>query len=184
MAAKQLHAEAQYQLATHMEHRRGIQQVEPRKMAAWYQLAAKKGYTQVLWLDAKENKHVEEVGTSNIFFYINGQLVTPPLEGTILPGITRDSVLQIARSWGLDVVERPISIDEVVKGCKDGSLKEMFATGTAAVISPVGEICYKEKDFQVADGQTGELAQKLYDEITGIQYGRKEDPFGWRVRIA
>ena len=148
------------------------------------QLAAKKGYTQVLWLDAKENKHVEEVGTSNIFFYINGQLVTPPLEGTILPGITRDSVLQIARSWGLDVVERPISIDEVVKGCKDGSLKEMFATGTAAVISPVGEICYKEKDFQVADGQTGELAQKLYDEITGIQYGRKEDPFGWRVRIA
>ncbi len=148
------------------------------------QLAAKKGYTQVLWLDAKENKHVEEVGTSNIFFYINGQLVTPPLEGTILPGITRDSVLQIARSWGLDVVERPISIDEVVKGCKDGPLKEMFATGTAAVISPVGEICYKEKDFQVADGQTGELAQKLYDEITGIQYGRKEDPFGWRVRIA
>lgn len=148
------------------------------------QLAAKKGYTQVLWLDAKENKHVEEVGTSNIFFNIDGQLVTPPLGGTILPGITRDSVLQIARSWGLDVLERQISIDEVVQGCKDGSLQEMFATGTAAVISPVGEICYKEKDFQVADGQTGELAQKLYDEITGIQYGLKEDPFSWRLRIA
>jgi len=148
------------------------------------QLAAKKGYTQVLWLDAKENKHVEEVGTSNIFFNIDGQLVTPPLGGTILPGITRDSVLQIARSWGLDVLERQISIDEVVQGCKDGSLQEMFATGTAAVISPVGEICYKEKDFQVADGQTGELAQKLYDEITGIQYGLKEDPFGWQLRIA
>ena len=148
------------------------------------QLAAKKGYTQVLWLDAKENKHVEEVGTSNIFFNIDGQLVTPPLGGTILPGITRDSVLQIARSWGLDVLERQISIDEVVQGCKDGSLQEMFATGTAAVISPVGEICYKEKDFQVADGQTGELAQKLYDEITGIQYGLKKDPFGWRLRIA
>jgi branched-chain amino acid aminotransferase len=147
------------------------------------QLAAKKGYTQVLWLDAKDKKHVEEVGTSNIFFKIDDQLVTPPLGGTILPGITRDSVLQIARSWGLDVLERPISIDKVVKGCEDGSLKEMFATGTAAVISPVGEICYKEKDFQVADGQTGELAKKLYDEITGIQYGRKEDPFGWRVRI-
>jgi branched-chain amino acid aminotransferase len=147
------------------------------------QQAGSKGYTQVLWLDAKENKYVEEVGTSNIFFVIGEELVTPPLGGTILPGITRDSVLQLTRRWGLNVAERSISIEEVIDGCKSGSLKEMFATGTAAVISPVGEICYKEEDFRVADGKTGELSQKLYDEITGIQYGRKENPFCWRVRI-
>lgn len=148
------------------------------------QQAAAKGYTQVLWVDAKERKYVEEVGTSNIFFYINDELLTPPLGGTILPGVTRDSVLQIARHWGLNVAERPIAIEEVIKKAKDGSLKEMFATGTAAVISPVGEICYKEEAVQIADGQTGELSQNLYDELTGIQYGHKEDPFGWRLRIA
>ncbi len=148
------------------------------------QQATRKGYTQVLWLDAIERKYVEEVGTSNIFFFINDKLVTPPLGGTILPGVTRDSVLQLAKHWGLNVSERPISIDEVVDGCQIGSLKEMFATGTAAVISPVGVICYKGEDFQVGDGDTGELSKRLYDELTGIQYGRKEDPFGWRVRIA
>jgi branched-chain amino acid aminotransferase len=146
--------------------------------------ATKLGYTQVLWLDARERKYVEEVGTSNIFFYLNGEVVTPPLGGTILPGITRDSVLQLARSWGVKVAERPITVDEVITSCKNGGLKEMFASGTAAVISPVGEISYKGKDYKVADGKTGELARKLYDEITGIQYGRKEDPFGWRVRLA
>jgi branched-chain amino acid aminotransferase len=146
--------------------------------------ASQKGYTQVLWLDAIERKYVEEVGTSNIFFFIHDELVTPPLVGTILPGVTRDSVLQLAKHWGMNAVERPISIEEVVEGCQSGSLKEMFATGTAAVISPVGLICYKGEDFQVADGQTGELSKKLYDEITGIQYGRREDPFGWRLRIA
>jgi branched-chain amino acid aminotransferase len=146
--------------------------------------AAEKGYTQVLWLDARERKYVEEVGTSNIFFLVEDELVTPPLGGTILPGITRDSVLELARSWGLEVSERPISIDEVVEGCKTGTLKEMFATGTAAVISPVGEIGYQGEVLQVADGGTGELSQTLYEEITAIQYGYKEDPFGWRVRIA
>jgi len=146
--------------------------------------AAKKGYTQVLWLDANERKYVEEVGTSNIFFLINDELVTPPLGGTILPGVTRDSILQLSRSWGLHVSERPVSIDEVIDGCKYGSLKEMFATGTAAVVSPVGEICYKGNDFRVGNGSTGALSKKLYEEITDIQYGRKEDPFGWRVRIA
>jgi branched-chain amino acid aminotransferase len=146
--------------------------------------ATQKGYTQVLWLDAKEHRYVEEVGTSNIFFLINDELVTPPLGGTILPGVTRNSVLRLARHWGLNVSERLISIDEVADGCKTGSLKEMFATGTAAVISPVGEICYKGSDLPVAGGKTGELAQKLYDEIIGIQYGHKEDPFDWRVRIA
>ena len=148
------------------------------------QHAARKGYTQVLWVDAKERKYVEEVGTSNIFFFIDDELLTPPLGGTILPGVTRDSVLKIARHWGLNVLERPISIEEVIEKTQSGSLKEIFATGTAAVISPVGEICYKEEVFQIADGQTGELSQKLYDELTGIQYGLKEDPFGWRYRIA
>jgi len=146
--------------------------------------ASQKGYTQVLWLDAIERKYVEEVGTSNIFFLINDELVTPPLSGTILPGITRDSVLQLASHWGMNAVERPISIAEVIEGCKSRALKEMFATGTAAVISPVGLLCYKGEDFKIAEGQTGELSKKFYDEITGIQYGRREDPFGWRLRIA
>ena len=146
--------------------------------------ASLKGYTQVLWLDAIERKYVEEVGTSNIFLFINDELVTPPLGGTILPGVTRDSVLQLASHWGMNAVERPISIHEVVEGCRSGSLKEMFASGTAAVISPVGIICFKGEDFQVADGRTGEVAKRIYDEITGIQYGRREDPFGWRLRIA
>jgi branched-chain amino acid aminotransferase len=145
--------------------------------------AAEKGYTQVLWLDATERKYVEEVGTSNIFFLMGDELVTPPLGGTILPGITRDSVLELARSWGLQASERLISIDEVVEGCKTKALKEMFATGTAAVISPVGEIGYKGEVFQIADGGIGELSQTLYEEISAIQYGHKEDPFGWSVRI-
>ncbi|HYA03464.1 MAG TPA: branched-chain amino acid aminotransferase [Syntrophobacteria bacterium] len=148
------------------------------------QQAGKKGYTQVLWLDAIERRYAEEVGTSNVFFFIDGELVTPPLGGTILPGVTRDSVIHLARRWGMKVSERPIAIDEVIEACRKGSLKEMFASGTAAVISPVGEVCYQGKDYKVADGKTGDLARKLYDEVTGIQYGRKEDPFGWRVRIA
>jgi branched-chain amino acid aminotransferase len=145
--------------------------------------ASAKGYTQVLWLDAIERKYVEEVGTSNIFFYINDELVTPPLDGTILPGVTRDSVIELANHWGIRTSERAITIDEVVKDCKSGAMKEMFATGTAAVISPVGEIGYMQEVVKVADGQTGELSQKLYDELFGIQYGRLEDPFGWRMRI-
>jgi branched-chain amino acid aminotransferase len=146
--------------------------------------AAQKGYTQVLWIDAKERKYVEEVGTSNIFFVLGEQLVTPPLGGTILPGVTRDSVIQIARHWGVEVSERPITIHEVIDAAKSGALKESFATGTAAVISPVGDICYKEQELQIADGKIGKWSQRLYDEITGIQYGHKEDPFGWRLCIA
>ena len=145
--------------------------------------ASAKGYTQVLWLDAKDRKYVEEVGTSNIYFYLDDELITPPLEGTILPGITRDSVIQLAKHWGIKVTERPISIDEVIESCKSGAMKEMFATGTAAVISPVGEIGYKDEDIQITGGQTGELSKKLYDELIGIQYGRLEDPFGWRMPI-
>ncbi|MBI4773057.1 MAG: branched-chain amino acid aminotransferase [Deltaproteobacteria bacterium] len=145
--------------------------------------AMKKGFTQVLWLDAIEKKYVEEVGTSNIFFLFEDELATPPLGGTILPGITRDSVLQLTRSWGLKVSERPISMDEVVNALNSGKLKEVFGTGTAAVISPVGSFCYLEKEYSVAGGTTGELSKKLYDTLTGIQYGELEDPFGWVHRI-
>jgi len=145
--------------------------------------AAKKGYTQVLWLDAKERRYAEEVGTSNIFFYLYDELVTPPLQGTILPGVTRDSILQLAQEWGMQVSERQISIDEVIDGCKAGRLEEMFATGTAAVVSPVGGISYRGEDYKIGNGSTGKLAKRFYDEIVGIQYGRKEDPFGFMVRI-
>jgi branched-chain amino acid aminotransferase len=141
------------------------------------------GYTQVLWLDAAEHKYVEEVGTSNIFFRIGDELITPPLAGTILPGVTRDSVLFLAREWGIPVNERLITIDEVLQDAEMGRLQEMFATGTAAVISPVGEIGYQDRVIPVADGKTGPLAQRLYDEITAIQYGQKPDPYGWVVKI-
>jgi branched-chain amino acid aminotransferase len=145
--------------------------------------ARKNGFTQVLWLDAKERKYVEEVGTSNIFFLINDELITPPLAGTILPGITRDSVICLAKDWGLKMVERRISIDEVIAACKDGSMKEMFASGTAAVISPIGELYYKDTNYRVADGNTGALTLRLYEELTGIQYGHKKDPYGWVIPL-
>ena len=147
------------------------------------QSAAEKGYTQVLWLDGRERKYIEEVGTSNVFFQFPDEVVTPPLDGTILPGITRDSVLQMLRAWGFTVSERLISIEEVVNGCRSGELIELFASGTAAVISPVGEIHYKGEDFQIADGQTGALADRLYRDLTDIQYGRRDDAFGWRICI-
>jgi branched-chain amino acid aminotransferase len=143
------------------------------------EVAKKRGFTQVLWLDGVEGKYIEEVGTMNIFFYIGGELITPPLEGTILPGVTRDSVIQLAKEWNIKVRERKISIDEVFKTTKNGRLKEIFGSGTAAVISPVGEIHHGEGHIVINDGKIGSLAQKLYDEITGIQYGEKEDRYGW-----
>jgi branched-chain amino acid aminotransferase len=145
--------------------------------------AQKKGFTQVLWLDAIERKYVEEVGTMNIMFLIGDELVTPALNGSILAGITRDSVIQLARHWGVKVVERPVSIDEVMVRAKDGSLKEVFGTGTAAVISPVGRISHQGNDVTINDGRIGDFSQKLYDEITGIQYGEKADPFHWMYDI-
>ncbi len=142
------------------------------------------GYTQVLWLDALERKYPEEVGTSNIFFYINEELVTPPLQGTILPGVTRDSVLHLARSWELKVSERRIALEEIISGLEKGRVKEIFASGTAAVISPVGKLAYKGKTFLVNNGKVGPLAQKLYEHIMGIQYGKIKDPYGWMMRVA
>ncbi len=143
------------------------------------EMAKKKGFTQVLWLDAVERRYIEEVGTMNIFFRIGDELVTPPLTGSILPGVTRDSVLQMANHWGITVHERMISIDEVIGAIESGGMKEVFGTGTAAVISPVGAISYKDESFRIGNGSVGELSQKLYDEIVAIQYGEKEDPFGW-----
>lgn len=146
--------------------------------------AGEMGYTQVLWLDGVERKYVEEVGTSNIFFLIGDELVTPPLGGTILPGVTRDSVLRLARSWGMNVSERRISIDEVIEASGNGSLKEVFASGTAAIVSPVGLIHFKGKEYSIQGGKIGRLTEKLYNEILQIQYGEKEDPFGWRMKIS
>jgi branched-chain amino acid aminotransferase len=145
--------------------------------------AKEKGFTQVLWLDAAERKYVEEVGTMNMFFLIGDELITAPLTGSILPGITRDTVIRIVKEWGMRVSERSLSIDDVVAAARDGRLKEAFGTGTAAVISPVGQITYKGENHIVAGGRMGELSQRLYDEIVAIQYGRKPDPHKWVKRI-
>ncbi len=141
------------------------------------------GFTQVLWLDAVERKYAEEVGTSNIFFYIGDELITPPLHGTILPGVTRDSVLYIARKWKMRVSERRINLDEVLSALETGKLKEIFATGTAAVISPVGKLACHGQNFTINEGKVGSLAQKLYDHIVGIQYGKIQDPYGWMEKV-
>jgi len=147
------------------------------------QFAIKQGYTQVLWLDAVERKYVEEVGTSNIFFVIKDELITPPLSGSILPGVTRDSVIKLARSWGVKVSERSLSMDEIVAAAADGTMQEAFASGTAAIVSPIGKIAFRGKEYTFQDGGVGNLTRRLYDEILQIQYGEKDDPFGWRIRI-
>lgn len=142
--------------------------------------AHQSGFTQVLWLDGVERKYVEEVGTMNMFFLIDDELITAPLTGTILAGITRFTVLDLVREWGgYRVSERRITIDDVMEAGRNGRLKEAFGAGTAAVISPVGQIVYRDGSIQVGDGGTGALAHKLYDEIIAIQYGLKPDTHGW-----
>lgn len=142
------------------------------------------GYAQVLWLDAISREVIDEVGAMNIMFLMKDELITPSLEhGTILAGVTRDSVLHIAKDWGVKVTERNISIDEIHDAYKSGRLKEVFGTGTAAVISPVGMLTYKGEDLIINDGKIGEFSQKLYDTITGIQYGEIEDKYGWNVHV-
>lgn len=141
------------------------------------------GYSQVLWLDGKEKKYIEEVGSMNVFFKMNGEVVTPELSGSILEGITRKSVVELLNSWGVPVKERKISIDEVIEAHEKGQLEEAFGSGTAAVISPIGELSYKGKSYTLNGGSTGELSQKVYDTMTGIQTGKIDDPFGWRVKI-
>ena len=141
------------------------------------------GYSQVLWLDGVERKYIEEVGAMNIFFKIDGKIVTPMLNGSILPGITRNSVLQICRDWGMEVEERRVSVDELLQAQKEGKLEECFGTGTAAVISPVGKLRYKDEVMTIGGGKIGPVSQKLYDTVTGIQLGKLEDKFGWRVEV-
>ena len=143
------------------------------------QQAHDEGYTQVLWLDGVEQKYVEEVGAMNIFFVINDELVTPELNGSILPGITRNSTIQIAKKWKLPVSERRISIDEIIDHHKSGALSEIFGSGTAAVISPVGELKYGDQVLKIGQGKVGPMAQKFFDAIMDIQYSRVDDTMNW-----
>ncbi|WP_419875057.1 branched-chain amino acid aminotransferase [Candidatus Pristimantibacillus sp. PTI5] len=145
------------------------------------EIAKEKGYSQVLWLDGVHRKYIEEVGSMNVFFKINGVVHTPALNGSILDGVTRNSIIQLLRHWNIDVVERPITIEELYEAGRSGELEEAFGTGTAAVISPIGELNWQDDVLVINQGQTGELSKKLYDTLTGIQMGKLEDPLGWMV---
>ncbi|MBE6886752.1 MAG: branched-chain amino acid aminotransferase [Oscillospiraceae bacterium] len=147
------------------------------------EIAKKQGYTQVLWLDGVEKKYIEEVGTMNVFFVIGDEIVTPALGGSILPGITRKSSIELLKSWGLKVSERRLSIEEVAEAYQNGQLKEVFGTGTAAVISPVGHLKWGDMIMEINNNEIGPISQKLYDAMTDIQWGRAADPFGWVVRV-
>ncbi len=141
------------------------------------------GYSQVLWLDGVERKYIEEVGAMNIFFKINGKIVTPMLNGSILPGVTRQSCIDLCKEWGYEVEERRIAASELFEAAKNGSLEEVFGTGTAAVISPVGWLREKDDEILIKGGTIGEVSQRLYDTITGIQLGKIEGPEGWSVAV-
>ncbi|ADH99464.1 branched-chain amino acid aminotransferase [Salisediminibacterium selenitireducens] len=145
--------------------------------------ASKSGHAQVLWLDAIEKQYIEEVGSMNVLFKIDGEIVTPALSGSILEGVTRKSILELLHSWDIPVLERKISIRELIQAQKDGTLEEAFGAGTAAVVSPIGSFTYKGESYQVQSGETGELTKKLYETITGIQTGKIEDPFDWTIKL-
>ncbi|MBO7358556.1 MAG: branched-chain amino acid aminotransferase [Clostridia bacterium] len=141
--------------------------------------AEQQGYAQVLWLDGVERKYVEEVGSMNVMFKISGTVVTPKLTGSVLPGVTRKSCIALLKDWGVPVEERLISVEELAKAVKEGTLEEAWGTGTAAVVSPMGELNVDGVSYVVNGGKIGALTQKLYDELTGIQWGLKPDKFGW-----
>ena len=145
--------------------------------------AEQKGYSQVLWLDGVERKYIEEVGAMNVMFKISNEIVTPKLTGSILPGITRKSCIEVLKKEGYTVSERLLSVDELAKAMEDGTLEEAWGCGTAAVVSPIGELCYKDVKYTVNNNKIGPVTQFLYDTLTGIQWGRKEDTFGWTVAI-
>lgn len=147
------------------------------------QKACKLGFSQVLWLDGVEKKYIEEVGAMNIFFKIDGTVITPSLNGSILAGITRDSVIKILKKWGIPVEERRISIQELIKASDEGRLEEIFGTGTAAAISPVSELKYKDKIIKVGEYSGESISLKVYDYITGVQYGDLKDEFNWIVEL-
>ena len=145
--------------------------------------AEQKGYTQVLWLDGVHRKYIEEVGSMNVMFQVGDTVLTPELTGSVLPGITRKSCLELLKSWGLKVEERLITAQELFDAGADGTLKEAWGTGTAAVISPIGEMGWEDRHVVVNGGKIGPLAQRLYDTLTGIQWGTRPDPFGWVVKL-
>ena len=145
--------------------------------------AAELGYSQVLWLDGVERKYVEEVGSMNIFFKIDGEIYTAACVGTVLPGVTRRSCVELLKSWGYTVHEGKLAVADVMKAAKEGKLEEVFGTGTAAVISPVGQLDYEDNSAVINNGKIGELTQRLYDELTGIQWGRVPDTHNWTVRV-
>ncbi len=145
--------------------------------------AHKLGYSQVLWLDGVERKYVEEVGAMNIMFKMGGEIYTAATVGTVLPGITRMSCIELLKAWGYKVNEGKLAIDTVMEAGRNGTLEEVFGTGTAAVISPVGSLMYEKEVVEVNNFQIGDLTQKLYDTLTGIQYGKLEDTFGWTVKV-
>ncbi|USK68446.1 branched-chain amino acid aminotransferase [Peribacillus asahii] len=147
------------------------------------EISEKSGYSQVLWLDGVEKKYIEEVGSMNVFFKINGEVVTPALNGSILQGITRASIIELLQYWNVPVTERRISMQEVYDAYKAGQLEEAFGTGTAAVISPIGEFYWKEEQMVINNGETGELSQKLYDTLTGIQNGKVADSLNWITKL-
>ena len=138
----------------------------------------------MLWLDGVEHKYIDEVGAMNVFFVIDGEVVTPTLEtGSILPGVTRASCVELLKSWGYKVSERRLAVSEVLEAQKNGKLDEAFGTGTAAVISPIGELCDKGEKFVINNGEIGPISKKLYDNLTGIQWGKLEDTHGWIVKV-
>lgn len=141
--------------------------------------AEEKGFTQVLWLDGVERKYIEEVGSMNVMFKIDGEIVTPKLTGSVLPGITRKSCIELLKSEGYKVSERLLSVDELLEAAENGKLEEAWGTGTAAVVSPMGWLYYEGKEFTINGGKIGKITQKLYDELTAIQWGRKPDRFNW-----
>lgn len=147
------------------------------------EIADQKGYSQVLWLDGVNRKYIEEVGSMNVFFKVNGEVITPALNGSILEGVTRKSIIQMLNHWGIPLVERKISMEEIQKAHQEGTLEEAFGTGTAAVISPIGEFNWQDDKFVVNNGETGALSKKLYDTLTGIQTGAVEDPFDWILEV-
>jgi len=145
--------------------------------------AKEKGYSQVLWLDGVHRTYIEEVGSMNVFFKMDGTVYTPALNGSILDGITRSSIIQLLKHWGVPVQEKTISIEEIYEAGRKGTLEEAFGTGTAAVISPIGELNWQDNKLVIHEGRTGELSAKLYETLTGIQSGKVEDPFQWMVEV-
>jgi branched-chain amino acid aminotransferase len=147
------------------------------------EVAHEKGYVQVLWLDGVERKYIEEVGSMNVFFKLGDEVVTPSLDGSILPGITRNSVIHLLKHWGVKVTERKLTVQELFDAHANGKLTEAFGTGTAAVISPIGELNWNGSVIKLTDGRIGDLSARLYDTITGIQNGVVEDEFHWMVEV-